>query len=260
MDSGPTISIKQKKDIDLEKKLIVIKLNQEEKMNHVFIDDFEGKKRRIKTFELTCSFSIPQQCRLIYYQITADSKFAFFLFAVYNVLIKKGRNQSADLNIVKKSYIIVRKTKEEMIKILASNGKIEVINENEEVLIIKSFNDFSTIKFIDIQEYQISSDDSLKNDDEFSEDDTETTKYQNIELTVPSIGCENDKFLLNFIPFIYQERNSSENKFILFDITKSEATEIISIQPSPNNREFLYEDENGYNSFMICRSSDVFEE
>ena len=45
--------------------------------------------------------------------------------------------------------------------------------------------------------------------------------------------------------------------FVVFDIIQNRATQMISISPSLANLEYLYEDENGYNMFMLARCSEV---
>lgn len=49
------------------------------------------------------------------------------------------------------------------------------------------------------------------------------------------------------------------NKLIVYDIIANEPSEIISINPSLKSFDTIYEDENGYNKFLICRTSDVEE-
>ena len=71
---------------------------------------------------------------------------------------------------------------------------------------------------------------------------------------------EDDKTQINFLPFIYQEKNNSDlNKFIVFDICNNEPTECLSMNPSEKQKDYVYENENGYNKFLICRSSDMYE-
>ena len=47
--------------------------------------------------------------------------------------------------------------------------------------------------------------------------------------------------------------------FIVFDIAHNKATEIINVSPSQCNLEYLYEDENGCNMFMLVRTSELEE-
>lgn len=69
-----------------------------------------------------------------------------------------------------------------------------------------------------------------------------------------------EEFSFNFIPFIYQEKSvANSSMFMVFDIEKYEITDIISISPSLANSEYIHEDDFGYNTFFLCRSSDMQE-
>lgn len=109
--------------------------------------------------------------------------------------------------------------------------------------------------FNDIQSYQF--DESEYNEDDPEQSKKQYTPFRDIELLLANgDGIEQDR--LNFIPFIYQERlNGKSNMFVVFDIIQNRATQMISISPSLANLEYLYEDENGYNMFMLARSSEV---
>ena len=54
--------------------------------------------------------------------MTKDQKYAMFLFGVYNVKMQ-GAGAQSDLKVIKKSYILVRKTREELISIFESRGQ-----------------------------------------------------------------------------------------------------------------------------------------
>jgi hypothetical protein len=47
---------------------------------------------------------------------------------------------------------------------------------------------------------------------------------------------------------------------MVFDILQNKFSQILSIAPSPENADQLYEDLNCFNRFMMCRTSDVYEE
>ena len=47
---------------------------------------------------------------------------------------------------------------------------------------------------------------------------------------------------------------------ITFDILQNKVTDIISISPSQANSAYIYEDDNGCNKFMLCRSLELQEE
>ena len=65
--------------------------------------------------------------------------------------------------------------------------------------------------------------------------------------------------MINFIPFIYQEKNNLENnKFIIYDIAKNSFEASEPINPSQKRRPYLYEDDDQFNVFVICRTSDIY--
>lgn len=90
-------------------------LEPNERQNHIWIDDFEGNKVKVRTFnsETTEYSTISQNLKLILYQMTSDNKYGMFLFGVYNVKMQ-GAGAQSDLRVLKKSYIFVRKTREEL--------------------------------------------------------------------------------------------------------------------------------------------------
>lgn len=99
-----------------------VKLERRERYNHILIDDFEGNKVKVKTYnsETTEYSTISQNLKLILYQITNDQKYGMFLFGVYNVKMQ-GAGAQSELKIIKKSYILVRKTREELNQIFDSD-------------------------------------------------------------------------------------------------------------------------------------------
>ena len=69
-----------------------------------------------------------------------------------------------------------------------------------------------------------------------------------------------EKSLINFIPFIYQHSHDSEtNRLMIFDTYRNTIVCNQSVNPSPENVKYLYEDEQGYNTFYLSRTSDIFE-
>ena len=103
--------------------------------------------------------STNQQIRLLCYQ--SSEKMSVFVFVISNQK-DKSQNESKgvmssfnDTRITKKSYIFVRKTKEEMDIILQSN--VDVLKYNDEVYILKSYNRFEKIVFKDIRDFHFPS-------------------------------------------------------------------------------------------------------
>ena len=48
------------------------------------------------------------------------------------------------------------------------------------------------------------------------------------------------------------------NKFIIYDIAKNSFEAIEPINPSQQKRPYLYEDDDQFNVFVICRTSELF--
>lgn len=63
-----------------------ITLSGKELMDHVFIDDFNGNKMKVKTHEIiqTAGDKPTQQLSLLLYQQASSGQHVLFLFAVYN--------------------------------------------------------------------------------------------------------------------------------------------------------------------------------
>jgi hypothetical protein len=87
-------------------------MNHEELLNHVLIDDFKGKKMKIKVFDiLNDDMRHKQRVKLIRHQ--PSSLYACFVFAVYNIQ-EKDENEDATAADVIKQYIFVTKNNYEM--------------------------------------------------------------------------------------------------------------------------------------------------
>jgi len=259
VDRGIQTFQQQRKTDQNDESKTIKKLESRERQDHVLIDDFQGNKVKIMTFRTeTTEFStIPQNLKLILYQLTNDKKHAMFLFAVYNVKMQ-GAGAQSELKIIKKSYILVRKTQEELQRIFQSKPTEELIKKNEQVMLIKSYFDISPKRFDEIQNYQFG-DDGKNDDNQLDTSATAESPFRDIELTLCS-GSGYEKLRFNYIPFIYQERLSGTTSMIIvFDILQNRATEIISISPSQANLDYIYEDENGCNTFMLCRTSELHE-
>jgi len=74
-----------------------------------------------------------------------------FLFAVYNPDKNFDDLNHQDQTLIKRSYIFVRKGQAEMVKIYNSNGDQEILRNDDNVIILKRWNCFETIKFTDIK-------------------------------------------------------------------------------------------------------------
>ena len=126
-------------------------------MDHVFIDDFNNSKMKVKTHEVQKFHSQPdQQLSLLLYQQAKDTSYCLFIFAVYNGQYDKLMSQDDEgvSNItVKKSYIFYRVDRNRMDSIFHSNGSQIIIQPNDEVMILKNCRHLKPIKFKDIRYY-----------------------------------------------------------------------------------------------------------
>ena len=130
-----------------------------------------------------------------------------------------------------------------MIKIYNSNGDQEILRNDDNVIILKRWNCFETIKFTDIKQYQFKElyekqkqdDDSgdEKMDDQYQSQYLEKVNTDFIELSLTLCKFEeNEKQQMNFLPFVYQEKNNSNvNKLIVYDICNNEPTEFLAMSP-----------------------------
>jgi hypothetical protein len=82
--------------------------------------------------------------------------------------------------------------------------------------------------------------------------------YTDIKLTF--IQVKDIRRSVNFIPFIYQDRTTENNNFLIYDILTNTMNQPICINPPSKSLKYIYEDEQGYNCFSLCRTSDVNEE
>jgi len=74
-------------------------------------------------------------------------------------------------------------------------------------------------------------------------------------------SADRTKRNINFVPFVYQESQNVEmNSFRSYDIFQNKLTDPISLSPAQKSHEYVYTDDYGFNSFSLCRTSDVFEE
>ena len=63
---------------------------------------------------------------------------------------------------------------------------------------------------------------------------------------------------MDFFVFIYQEKsNNDNNKLIVFNVKEFDQPEHYSINASPAGCDFIFEDEDGYNTFMMTRTSEI---
>ena len=138
-----------------------------------------------------------------------------------------------------------------------------MIDEDDEVQVLKSSMETQNVPWHVIRAYQLQQtktdiivEDLLKDEMDYN---GAPPPYRKIKLTFPTILRK--KANINFISFIYQEsQNTDRNSFINFDIFQNCLTAPITISPSNESKAYLYQDEQGFNSFQLCRTSDVYEQ
>lgn len=63
---------------------------------------------------------------------------------------------------------------------------------------------------------------------------------------------------INFLAVVYQESFHNKNNYMLIlDIDTCEIRKKIPVNPNAINQQYMYVDAQGFNSFKICRTSDV---
>ena len=153
---------------------------------------------------------------------------------------------SQEETLIKRSYIFVRKSYQEMQIIFESNGDEEILRNEDHVTILKRWDCFEKIRFTEIKKYQFAEKEVIDNrnvDIRRNKD----TDFIELSITICKFN-ESDKTKISFLPFVYQEKNNSDkNKFIVYDICKDEALERLAMSPPEKEKEYIYENENGYN-------------
>ena len=134
------------------------KIPPEEIRDHVFINNYQNKKVKVRTFSMAankdvCDDIMTRQITLLYYQASKD--WSTFVFAVYNIRsIEEGGSEILDHRNFKKSYIIVRKSHKDMERIFASGVSKSIVEDDDYVTIIKSWDHVCQMRLRDIKRYQ----------------------------------------------------------------------------------------------------------
>ena len=140
-------------------------------------------------------------------------------------------------------------------------GSKPIIEEEDQVQIVKAWDHVCRIRFMDISKYQF---ENIAEIEFLSAKNTEQTKeykYQYREIKLFFCKEVDQKVFINFIPFIYQERYSMlTNKLIVYDIYTQQIDGSESINPSQSNKKYLHMDKFGFNNFSISRTTDINEE
>jgi hypothetical protein len=81
--------------------------------------------------------------------------------------------------------------------------------------------------------------------------------YRDSQVSIPK-DLPDPSEQMDFFVFIYQERsNNDNNKLMVFDVNEFDKPEHYSINASPAGCDFIFEDEDGYNTFIMCRTSEI---
>jgi len=188
---------------------------------------------------------------LVWYQRVHDK--TIFILAVLNTIEK----------VTKRSYIIVIKNNQEMLRILESKPikgekDIVLVDPNDFVYIIKSMFTVEIIKLKEIEEYQFGNNTGgeIYTYREGNMPTQSNSEFIEIKLTFPNLT--DDRVNINFIPMIYQHINNIDcNRLLIYDVIQEEFATPIHINPTFLNQKLMYTDESGYNCYSICRTSDV---
>lgn len=187
----------------------IVSLPENETNDHVYIDDFNGNKMKVRTHKrLELANKPTQQVALLLYQQTSGASHVLFVFAVYNGEHEgSGADDDGSNVLVRKSYIFVRKSRADMVRIFQSMCDEEIVKADDDVLLMKHQKQVVKIKFGEIREYQFaeeSNDDNLDEPNKFKDD---VAPYRHMKLTL--CKAADDKCQINFVPIIYQEKQTT---------------------------------------------------
>ena len=129
---------KYKDDVDVNLKFNEIRIKDEERDNHVLIDD-NGVKKKVRTYDKTEEMK-DTRLRLIIYQPTQN--FECFVFSIFNQdhrPVEESSNQNEQRSIVRKSYFFITKTSEQMRAILKSKAQKPIISSSDDIYLLKSY-------------------------------------------------------------------------------------------------------------------------
>lgn len=71
----------------------------------------------------------------------------------------------------------------------------------------------------------------------------------------------NEKQVQNFVVLVYQEyQDITHNQMLVYDIYQKKLVGHTSLQTEQRLAQYLFEDDQGFNCFNICRVSDIVEE
>lgn len=113
-------------------------MSAEERLNYVYIDDFKGKKVKVKVFDYTNNNDLKNKMRVKLVRHQPSSLYACFVFAVYSIK-EKEIDQVLSVNVsVIKQYIFVTKNNYEMNTLFTGQSSRCLIDEDDEVHVIKS--------------------------------------------------------------------------------------------------------------------------
>ena len=142
-------------------------------------------------------------------------------------------------------------------KDIANKGRA-LINQNDKVLLLKSYHAVTWVEFQDIKNFQFPKNSQLMAKDQcYITKNINDCQYRDINASIPK-DLPNPYDQLDYFTFIYQEKsNNDNNKLMVFNIMEFDLPEHYSINATPAGCDFIFEDEEGYNTFMITRSSEI---
>ena len=149
-----------------------------------------------------------------------------------------------------KNYVIVRKPVQKMKEIYEyfrdkENGKTKagpepgLVNEDDDVMIFENVGKLRGMKMRGLHRFIL-----------------EKRSNDKIGLTVQKYV--DTKIEQNFIVMIYQESDQTDYNFMLiYDIVKNTICSQVHINPQQKNLKMLHVDNYGFNTFKICRTSQI---
>ena len=145
-----------------------------------------------------------------------------------------------------------------MRQIIKSKGQVPIISNDDEIYLLKSHRCITKMKLLDIRDYQFEQVDSISYDSAKFYNSNKQDHYTEVKLTF--IQVKDIRRNVNFIPFIYQDRTLENNNFLIYDISENQMSKPVCVNPPKKSMKYIYEDEQGFNCFSLCRTSDINEQ
>jgi hypothetical protein len=206
--------------------------------------------------------------RVVFVRHQPSAQYHCFVFAVYNrseckhkALFDQNRKRYDNPfhEKVEKSYVFVVKQVNQMKEIIESKRKIPLIQDDDEVLVLRDFRRQQMVPWRLVKQYQMFDLSDIRIKELLS---TELQSYEFLREN-PKIHLTFAKQLkikasMNLISFIYQEAHTEKHSYLLlFDIPRCQILNRLSV--ASKTPDLLFKDEMGFNTYSLCRTSNVQE-